>query len=386
MTNPRVFVAQLGARRNHAVAVAFHQEGLLSRLVTDLCPVMSARVRSAGIPRSLIKCYPLLAVRYALARRRAVDADALFSVYLRYSSEFARRSAGYLSGREQVVYGLNTAAKELFEAANRRGLPTVLEQTIAPFVVEQYWVREALKRYPGTEQPVSESLVAKMAERERTEWELASLVLSPSSFVTDALVDAGVDRSKIKSIPYGLNAKLFDKVKPPSQGRLRVVTVGSVGLRKGTPVVLDTAERCKDFADFRLVGPFSPGWEADRFQARNVEFFGKVEARSVQEHLAWADVFFLPSICEGSAQSSLEALAAGLPLLVSPNVGSVLTHGREGILVDPFDVDGNVKALNTLADDVSYRNSLSSAAKMTAQHYSQENYAAHLRATVLAIS
>lgn len=382
MTNPRVFVAQLGARRNHAVALAFHQGGQLSRLVTDQCPVMSARVRSAGLPRSLIKCYPLLAVRYALARRRAVDADALCSVYLRYSSEFARRSAGYLSGREQVVYGLNTAAKELFEAANRRGLPTVLEQTIAPFVVEQHWVREALKRYPGTEQPVSESLVAKMAERERAEWELASLVLSPSSFVTDALVDAGVDRSKIKSIPYGLNAKVFDKAKPPSQGRLRVVTVGSVSLRKGTLVVLDTAERCKDFADFRLVGPYSPGWEADRFQARNVKFIGKVEAGSVQEHLAWADVFFLPSICEGSAQAAMEALAAGLPILASTNAGTLIEHGVSGYLLEPFDVDGYSGVLEGLWQHPAKRDQMRTAARRVAAQNSIDRYAASLRDTL----
>ena len=49
--------------------------------------------------------------------------------------------------------------------------------------------------------------------------------------------------------------------------------------------------------------------------------------------MASADVFVFPSLFEGSAVVTYEALAAGLPSVVTPSAGSVVRDGVEGFIV-----------------------------------------------------
>ena len=55
--------------------------------------------------------------------------------------------------------------------------------------------------------------------------------------------------------------------------------------------------------------------------------------------MAAADVFVFPSLFEGSAVVTYEALACGLPCVVTPEAGSVVRDGVEGLVVPSADVE-----------------------------------------------
>jgi glycosyltransferase involved in cell wall biosynthesis len=46
-----------------------------------------------------------------------------------------------------------------------------------------------------------------------------------------------------------------------------------------------------------------------------------------------ADVFVLPTLCEGMAMVHLEAMACGVPVITTPNCGSVVRDGVDGFIV-----------------------------------------------------
>jgi glycosyltransferase involved in cell wall biosynthesis len=47
----------------------------------------------------------------------------------------------------------------------------------------------------------------------------------------------------------------------------------------------------------------------------------------------WADVFVLPSIVEGSATVTYEALMSGVPVICTPNTGSIVEDGVNGVII-----------------------------------------------------
>lgn len=81
------------------------------------------------------------------------------------------------------------------------------------------------------------------------------------------------------------------------------------------------------------MGPINAGTWAAKEIARDCELVGAVPRQEIAKQYAWADVFVLPSICEGSATVCYEALASGLPVITTPNSGSVVRDGLDGFIV-----------------------------------------------------
>ncbi len=79
---------------------------------------------------------------------------------------------------------------------------------------------------------------------------------------------------------------------------------------------------------------------AEREQ-HNVRLLGIVSAPVVREWMAQADLFVLPSYSEGFPMAVLEAMACGLPVVVTPvgAVGELVQHGVHGRLVPVGDAD-----------------------------------------------
>ena len=62
-----------------------------------------------------------------------------------------------------------------------------------------------------------------------------------------------------------------------------------------------------------------------------------------------------PSLFEGSAVVTYEALACGLPSIVTPDAGSVVRDGVEGFLVAPRDVEAWPRGIERLGGDPALR-------------------------------
>lgn len=85
----------------------------------------------------------------------------------------------------------------------------------------------------------------------------------------------------------------------------------------------------------------------------HVRFLGRVEHYLLPQFYQKAHVFVLPSQNEGMSNSALEALASGLPLVVSPTGGmeELVTAGKNGCFVDPKNTPTFAQALTDLANN-----------------------------------
>lgn len=356
---PNVAVAMLGARMHYAVPRILAEAGLLERFFTDSYvgnkPLFSALLRllkHAGggnfavrwldrndprLPPRKVTSFESLGIRYALDRRHASKTAELDAVYAETNARFSKAILRRGLGASDTVWGFNTASVELFRTAKSEGRRCILEQTILPKRLEAELLRKVALDWvgwqPGFDPLQDHSL---LAERETEEWALADLIVAGSEFVADGLVECGVERTKISVIPYGVDPERF----PPPQtarsaeGPLRVLFVGEVGLRKGAPYLLEALQTLgPEKVQARFAGRISldPALLAPFGEV--AEFLGAVPRQDMPHLYKWAQVFILPSIVEGSATASYEALMAGLPVVATPNTGTIVRDGVEGRIV-----------------------------------------------------
>ena len=394
-----VIVGQLGARMHYAVPRILAKVGRLHRLYTDIYATPGVRrllnspgLKRApgalrrlagrvpdGVPEERIVVFPAFALQSAVTRLRmrgdvAVTRHALWAGQ-RFSELVARHNLDGASG----LYAFAGDGLEQMAAARQAGLWTAVEQINAPREVLDALVAREQSRFPGWQAPSIENrLAARFAARERAEWDIADIIICPSEFVRRGVESCGGPVNKCVVVPYGVDGRFAIDRGGRLPGPLRVLTVGEVGLRKGSPYVGAAAERMTGRAVFRMVGTIGVGDEVKHKLGRTLELTGPVPRSDIGAHYAWADVFLLPSVCEGSATVVYEALAAGLPVIVTDNTGSVARDGRDGFVVPLGALDAIVEALDLLAASPDRLRSMSASARDRATQFGLEQYGARL--------
>jgi glycosyltransferase involved in cell wall biosynthesis len=113
---------------------------------------------------------------------------------------------------------------------------------------------------------------------------------------------------------------------------------------------------------------------------RHVEWVGIVPRGEIAAHYQWADVFLLPSLCEGSATVTYEALGAGLPVVVTLSSGSIVEHGVSGFCIPERDAETIVSALESFLSQPDLLRDMSAAARRRSREASLEAYGERLMA------
>jgi UDP-glucose:(heptosyl)LPS alpha-1,3-glucosyltransferase len=106
--------------------------------------------------------------------------------------------------------------------------------------------------------------------------------------------------------------------------------------------------------------------------ADRVTFFGARD--DVDRFYAAADIFALPSCYDPFPSAALEAMAVGLPIIVSVNCGAaeIIGNGREGFVLDSVDETGQLARYIDLACDPEKRAQMSARARSRAEDFSLE--------------
>jgi len=405
---PTVDVAMLGARLHYAVPKLLYRERMLGRFFTDtflppsslLHQALAAAdriVRSDFLHRWLqrtdselngatIRTFHAFGIRYALACSRASGLQERSRLYLENAREFNRRIIEHGLSSCRAVYVLDCAGAELMVHARMAGRRLLLEQTIAPKPLVTQILKEETERWPGWEPGTCPRSLEILNERERQEWELADMILSPSHFVLDALAKMGVPSRKCRLVPYAVSLERFPlpAAHTGHHRELRVLFVGAVELRKGAIYLLEALRRLRSTSiHTKLAGGIALENSRIRQYERWAEFLGPVSRGEMHDLYRWADVFVFPSICEGSAIVTYEALANGIPVITTPNAGSVVRDGIDGLIVPIRNVEALAAAMERLACEPGVLEHLRSNAASGRQRLGLECYQQRLRECVV---
>jgi glycosyltransferase involved in cell wall biosynthesis len=300
---------------------------------------------------------------------------------------FDRRAARLVRRlRPRAVLAAESCALYAFRAAAPQGAMRILDQVIGFEGEGARVLGEEVARHPELASTTDIPNVATVA-RCRAEALEADRILAPSAYVRDTMTAIGVDPSRIALVPYGTDVARFS---PPAQprrgGPFRVLFAGQIGARKGVMYLLDgfQAAALPD-AELVLAGPVlgDPAWlgrHAARF--RHVTQVAHAEVHRLYQE---ADVYAFPSLHEGSSVSILEAMACGLPVVTTPNAGSLVTDGVEGFIVPIRDPAALADRLRRLHADPALRARMGAAARATALAHGLARYEADLAREVGAV-
>lgn len=269
--------------------------------------------------------------------------------------------------RHRREYDLIHCQSALFEAAIAIWAGHMLgKRTLARSMASGAWGDvERLRQAKGDAMPGTRWMLRQFKKADR--------IVALNKQVADELIDIGVQPDRIVHIPNGVETKqIKPKTAYASEQPMAITFLGRLHPQKGLRALLLACKRMQESQPqiawhLNLVGEGEMRGELQAMvrqfsMEEKVQFWGQVgDPFSI---LAQSDIFVLPSQSEGMSNALLEAMAHGLPCIVTdiPGNNDIIVDQQNGLLVQ-FDNDaGLAAAIVSLATDQGLRERLGRAA------------------------
>jgi len=363
--------------------VVWKPDSFLARLLPKGVRTQLERRARIDLPSSLVHTRPFRdVVRNVLIRAGKkhwiTGENSPFSVdgvYRDLDAAIARDLHKYPQAR--AVYAYEDGALRQFQKAHELGLRTIYDLPIGYWRANRKISIEEAELQPawkGTLNALSDS-DAKCALKDR-ELELADTVIVPSTFVKDTL-ELYPGKKKVIVNPFGVpaNVSASREKTDPSQP-LRVLFVGSLSQRKGIAYLFEAVEKAGKAVTLTVIGrKVGQSQLLDKY-CQTYRWLSSVPHAEILAEMRRHDVFVFPSLFEGLALVTGEAISQGLPVITTPNSGGtdILRDGLDGFIVPIRDPDAIAERLLQLHADRDLLQRMSDSARARAAELTWEGY------------
>ncbi|MHC5537470.1 glycosyltransferase [Singulisphaera rosea] len=262
------------------------------------------------------------------------------------------------------------------------GIPTILSMVHGDVREEQVVLEREAERSPDFfpiylgDGSLDREELTWLHERRLRDLELADRILVPSEHIAQTLVRFGTPASRVVVVPYAADTNRFKPApQKPHTSSCTFLFAGGITQRKGIKYLLEAWRRIR-----------RPGWRLQLLGALpsdpgpllgyldEVDHLGRVSHSEMPGLMASADVFVFPSLFEGSAVVTYEALACGLPSVVTLESGAVARDGLDGVVVPAGDVERLAEAMERLGNNPGLREAMSASARTRAEAFDWPRY------------
>jgi len=374
------------ARRGYALPSALEQQNRLFKVFTDCYPRQWIRFSTKqldNLSMSKFKLYQSVMKRYCnnLPDDKIIDLglSGYFYNFLRSSkkdyieqlkitikiSELISEEMKNYSQEFDWVYSFALSAFPCKKIMGNKEI--ILDQMHIPLIslinvlkkeekINGDWFEESINPYKG-----SEDFILNL---EKNDLDSADLILAPSEFVKQTLMNHyNFSENEIILNPYLAPSWLYDyptsltqekSDRNYSNEKLNILFVGEVGIRKGAHILLQALDKLDPQKyESRLVGSIKLSSQKVKEYSDKCIFMGKLSKPELAKQYQWADVFVFPSLGEGSAGVTYEAMAFGLPIITTFSSGSHVRNDIDGYIIPEGDVDALISRINTYINNKS---------------------------------
>jgi glycosyltransferase involved in cell wall biosynthesis len=246
--------------------------------------------------------------------------------------EFDTFAASRLTAAEHLI-AFNRQALAQFQAARAASFESLSLMTGSPHVGRV--ARQHARAYE--QYPIERSFGTHIVRRYLTEYEQAQRIYVASRYTWESFVEHGVAEDKLALFPLTPDPRYTPDPAPRQADTFNIVYVGAISVAKGVPLLIEAiAGLPHDDIRLSLIG----GWKTRgmrRFieQARARDPRISVSAGDPLPHYRTASLCVHPTYEDGFAYAPAEALACGVPAIVSADTGmqELIEPGSTGLVV-----------------------------------------------------
>lgn len=211
------------------------------------------------------------------------------------------------------------------------------------------------------------------------ELKMSDNIFVASRFVKNTLVKNKIDEKKIVINPYGSFIAPISNIKYKKNEKFNILFVGQLSQRKGIKYLLEAVKKLKQEnfnVHLTLVGKIYGSGNWMKYYDKTIDtYIAHTSRDNLKEIFQQSDIFVLPSLFEGSALVVYEALACGLPAIVSTNTGSdMIQDYKNGFTIPIRDSNAIVDKIVYLIDNPEKLNEMKEQALLNSHDMSWLNY------------
>lgn len=364
----KVIISVPGRFHIFKLAGALEKEGYLKKIITGN-PIFI--MKNAGVSEDKIYSIPIQFIGYLKGKYKFLN---FFIPYSFEAVTFDYIASKYVKGAE-IFHGFpNWMLKSGIEA-KKSGILVVGEGSSTHILHREKTLSEEYRKL-NIKFKSHDTLEIK---RQIDEYKICDCLFAPSELVKRSFIEYGMKEEKIIQIYYGVDEIFFKKIERKKKNE--IIIAGTIGVIKGTHILLEAYRKIKKKEGrlkLHLIGFFREDMKDIIEKNRDIiDFIGPIRKNDLPEYFSTVDIFVQPSLDDGFSLIVLEAMASGLPIVVSENTGisEIIQEGYDGYVVPVCDIEAVYKRLCELVYDDKKRKFIGEEATKKAMLYKWERYA-----------
>jgi len=384
-SHPKVLICHPGRQHSHQAAIALQKAGMLAGYWTGIpCIKEHISLLPQSFSRALIQhsffpfekhlvhwlpIAPVLRKVTTICLPTFLSKDLIYLSHSLFDQYIARQLPSW---KVEAVIGYEHSSLETFKTAKRLGITTILDASSI-----HYQAQDPFCLYKE-----SLSVHRSINERKKQEIENADYILTVSELARQTYIEAGVSPDRIYVCCLGVNIDLFKPGKRVQRkgAPLTFLFVGSSSRLKGIDILIGAFNKINNSGNRICLRLISSKGDMQHLVDHTPKDSVCVKKRMKQDQLVKeyqnADCFVLPSRFDSFGMVVTEALACGLPVITSDQVGAkeLIIEGENGWVVPKGDIEALAERMEWCFKNEDVLYSMREKARLSVLEASWSNY------------